>query len=64
MIDKAGVVEKILSHIGLWVENERGPPAEIKHVDYEEVTREPFLDARPERSRRDWSVNERAEKYA
>ncbi|HBE02471.1 MAG TPA: hypothetical protein DC049_08340 [Spirochaetia bacterium] len=56
VIDKAGVIEKILTHIGLWVENERGPPPEIKHIEYEEVTRESFLD--------DWSVNEKAEKYA
>ena len=48
VIDKAKITEKILSHLGLWVEDERGPPPEIKHVDYEEVTREPFLDACPE----------------
>ena len=56
VIDKADVVEKILTHIGLWVEDERGPPEEIRQAEYEEVTREPFLD--------DWSVNERAVKYA
>jgi hypothetical protein len=42
VIDKADVVEKILTHIGLWVEDERGPPEEIKQAEYEDVTREPF----------------------
>ncbi|OHD48744.1 MAG: hypothetical protein A2096_15055 [Spirochaetes bacterium GWF1_41_5] len=56
VIDKAGVVEKILSHLGLWVEDERGPPAEIQHAEYEEVIKEAFNDG--------WSVEERAEKYA
>ena len=56
VIDKAEVIEKILTHIGLWVEDERGPPAEIKQAEYGEVIREAFLD--------DWAVNERAVKYA
>ena len=56
VIDKAGVVEKILSHLGLWVENERGPPIEIRQAEYEEVIKEAFNDG--------WTVNEKAEKYA
>ena len=56
VIDKAGVVEKILCHLGLWVENERGPPMEIRQAEYEEVIKEAFNDG--------WTVNEKAEKYA
>ena len=56
MIDKAGVVEKILSRLGLWVENERGPSIEIRQAEYEEVIKEAFNDG--------WTVNEKAEKYA
>ena len=56
VIDKAGVVKKILNHIGLWVDDERDPPEETKQAEYEEVTREPFLNV--------WSANERTEKYA
>ncbi|OHD59802.1 MAG: hypothetical protein A2096_11510 [Spirochaetes bacterium GWF1_41_5] len=41
---KADVIEKILSHLGLWQEDERGPPVAIKHIEYEEVTRETFDD--------------------
>ena len=56
VIDKADVVEKILTYIGLWVEGERGPPTEIKHAEYEKVTRAIFDDG--------WSANERVERYA
>jgi len=56
VIDKADVVEKILTHIGLWVEDERGPPMEIRQAEYEEVIKEAFNDG--------WTVNEKAVKYA
>ena len=56
VIDKVDVVKKILNHIGLWVENERGPPMEIRQAEYEEVIKEAFNDG--------WSANERTEKYA
>ena len=56
VIDKVDVVKKILNHIGLWVEDERGPPEETKQAEYEEVIKEAFNDG--------WTVNEKAEKYA
>jgi len=56
VIDKAEVIEIILSHLRLWVEEECGPPMEIKQTEYKEVQRIPFDYG--------WTVNEKAVKYA
>jgi len=44
VFEKVDVVEKILAHMGLWVEGERELPKDIKHAEYEDVMREVFDD--------------------
>jgi len=44
VIDKDDVIEKILSRPGLWIEDARGLPPEIKYIEYEKVMREVFDD--------------------